>query len=139
MKYRSPTLAFTNASNGASPTPWKKRAAAREEYALFAERLLRLLAPPHAEDMMMINVPSKYRCLFPNTLALGTKKKPATPTPSKCHPVSRAMSVRLLPKYKSNVNVLAASSGDSVDAITESRLRTLTIRSRRHSGQLSGS
>jgi hypothetical protein len=47
--------------------------------------------------------------------------------------------VRLSPKYKSNVNVLAASSGDSVDAITESRHRMLTMRSRRHSGQLSGS
>lgn len=29
-KYRSPTLALTRASNGARPTPWKKRAATRE-------------------------------------------------------------------------------------------------------------
>lgn len=86
-----------------------------------------------------MNVPRRYRCLFPNTLALGTKKNPAIPTPSKCQPVNRAICVRLFPKTSTRVKVFAASKGDNVDAITESRHRIPVMRSLRQSGQLRGS
>lgn len=92
-----------------------------------------------AEETSMITVPRRYRCRFPNTLALGTKKKPAIPTPSKCQPVNNAICVRLLPKYNTNVKVFAASNGDNVDAITDNKHKMPVIRSLRHRGQLSGS
>jgi hypothetical protein len=43
---------------------------------------------------MIITVPSKYKCRFPQTRAEATKMKPAIPTPKTCHPVSSATLVK---------------------------------------------
>ena len=49
------------------------------------------------------------------------------------------MSVKLCSKYSVKVNVLAASNGDSVEAMTERRQRIAVMKSRLQSGQLRGS
>lgn len=61
--------------------------------------------------------------------------KPATPTPSKCHPVKSAILVKLSLKWSVKVSVFAARSGDRVDAMMDSAQRTPQITSRFHSGQ----
>ena len=69
----------------------------------------------------------------------GTKKKPATPTPSKKYPVSRATAVMSLDIHSERVMVLAARMGPRLVAKMAVMERMKVMRSRFHSGQLRGS
>ena len=65
--------------------------------------------------------------------------KAAQPTPSRYQPVSSATPVKGMMKSKVSVRVLAAKMGPREVAKMAVRDRTKVIRSRFHSGQLSGS
>lgn len=85
--------------------------------------------------MIMRIWPRMKRWRFPHTLAVGTQRNPATPTPSRWYPVSRATSVKLSPNDVAIVTVLAARIGLMVVQITATRDRMARIASRFQSGQ----
>jgi hypothetical protein len=89
----------------------------------------------------MITVPRMNKCLFPQTLADGTKNIAEAPTPKRKYPVSLAICVNGMLqlhkslKYKDNETVFAARIGPRQVANTETVERTKRMRSRFHNGQ----
>lgn len=84
-------------------------------------------------------VPPTNKWRLPQIRPDGTKMNAAIPTPSRYHPVSSATMVNETMKWKVSVKVLAARIGPRHVAKMAIMERMKVMRSRFHSGQLSGS
>ena len=112
--------------------PWKTRD------AIMLSMLWRD-APPQAEAATSKTVPNTNMWRLPQMRPEGTTMKAAAPTPKRYQPVSSATPVKGMMKSKVRVRVLAARMGPREVAKMAVRDRTKVMRSRFHSGQLSGS
>jgi hypothetical protein len=86
-------------------------------------------------EKIMMKIPRRYRCLFPHTLADGTKNMAEAPTPKRKYPVSLAICVNGVLKYRESVMVFAARIGPRQVAKMETMARIKSMPSRFHSGQ----